>query len=390
MELLPKIIAAVILAVVSCAAPSQAQEHSTLNGYAIRITYWGKQYVYTPMYGPELKGDTEFGLVPQAYTRPTSKDDDHVSLVRIAASFEGGAWQIKISVIRGGFQDKGEHAVATYSARVGESVRVREMAGLGVEPFEVTIVPVIPEAVAPPEVTNKTRSIGVVSLTPGMIPQPYRLLLQNLSHKRVAALEVNAYGDKERLYLMWPRGEWDRPLMEAGATFEMELQSAPRGQSAFGEHPPNRPDRFEVATVVFEDGTYEGEPFLAALINALMAGSKAQLEQVLALLREAFEATGDSNKDVVLNLKRGASGLSEEAEPAQIKELGARFRTLDDYQKPNLKTYATLGLHDVKASLLKDIDEFERGNAADSGLLRAWLSKTRDKYGKWLNALERR
>ena len=379
---------------VSCATlthagAAPAQERRPLNGYAIQILHRDNLFSQNAMKGPELKGKTGFTLPPEMIVRRAGKDGEQVSLVWVAAHFEGEAWRIKVSVVRGEFYDRGEQEVANYAVRENEKVKISEVGEFGIDPFEVSIVRVVQVAAAQPAVRNKTESIEVLSVEAGLLPSPYRLALSNRSHKRVSALEVRTYSGERMLLLKWPEGTWDRPLMEAGGTCEVEMPSAGGGQTTAYGYVPEQSTSVEVTTVVFEDGTYEGEPYLAAVNRAERAGNKAQLERVVPLLRAAREAAdGGDLKSILAGLKQDVAHLGEDAGAAQLKELQNRYPTLNDEGKGNLANFLRTGLHKVKTAVLKDIEAFESGATATSGgAAGEWLLKTRERYEKWLSAL---
>jgi len=390
MEPLRMILALMIsCSTLTAAGAALSQERSPLNGYAIQIIYKDVPMSQHAMTGPELKGKTGFTLPPEMILKRGGKDGEQVSLVWVAAHSEGEAWRIKVSVVRGEFYDGGEQEVATYTVRENEKVKIVEVGEFGVDPFEVSIVRVVQAAAAQPAVRNKTQSIEVLSVEAGLIPSPYRLALSNRSHKRVLALEVRTYSGERMLLLMWPDGTWDRPLMEAGGTCEVEMPSAGGGQTTAYGYVPEQSTSVEVTTVVFEDGTYEGEPYLAAVTRAERVGSKTQLGRVVPLLRTAREAAdGGDLKSVLVGLKEDVSRLGEDAGAAQLKELQNRYPTLSDEGKRNLANFLRTGLHKVKTAVLKDIEAFERGTRpASGGAVGEWLLKTRERYEKWLSAL---
>lgn len=374
-------------------APARAalpQERPPLNGYAIQVAYGGGPPGLSPMSGPELKGRFGFSIPPEMIVKRADEDGEQVSMVWVAASFEGGAWRVRVSVVKGEFYDRGEQEVAAYVVRENEKVRVREVGRFGLDPFDVSIVRVVQAAAAQPAVRNKTESVEVLSVEAGLVPSPYRLALSNRSHKPVLALEVRTYSGDQMLLLKWPAGTWDRPLMGAGGTCEVEMPSAGRGQTKAHGYVPEQSTSVEVSTVVFEDGSYEGEPYLAAVTGAEMSGSRTQLGRVVRLLRTAREAAEDDTAGALPGLKEEVSRLGEDAGAAQLNTLHGQYPTLSADARPNLVNFTRFGLHKVKTTLLKDIEAFEREPRPPGGeALRGWLSKTRERYERWLSALSR-
>ena len=186
---------------------------------------------------------------------------------------------------------------------------------------------------------NKTESIEVVNVEVTTVPSPYRILLRNLSHKGVLALEVNTYSGDWMSPGKWPQGTWDRPLIGASGTYEEEMPSAGRGQTTPDGYVPEQSTGIEISTVVFEDGTYEGKPYLAATINAKMAGNKTQSARVIPILQTAQDSADDAGASVLTRLKEATSLLSDDADPARLKESRNRFPTLSEGERENLVNF---------------------------------------------------
>jgi len=384
-------IATVLLSLFVVALPTQAiqdRERPALSGYGVQITYQSGQSSHFLIPGPKLKVAGSFTLAPGEIIKPAATANDQVSMVKVSASFEKDIWRINISVIKGEFYDKGEQDVATFFVRENEKMTVKEMEQFGIKPFDISIVKVDQSAAILPKVRNRTQSIEVTNVEAITVPSPYRILLRNLSYKKVLTLEVNTYSGDQMILLKWPEGTWDRPLIEPGGTYEEELPSAGRGQVTDNGYVPEQSSAIEISTVVFEDGTYEGKPYLAAVTRAQMVGSKVQLGRVIALLQAAREPTGEINVRALTGLKEAISVLSEDVDPGQLKDLQAQFPSLDEGAKKNLANFVRSGLHKVKATLLKEIAAFEKEGQLTSGSsVTEWVGKTKDRCEKWVSAL---
>ena len=224
-------IATVLLSLFVVALPTQViqdRERPALSGYGVQITYQSGQSSHFLIPGPKLKVAGSFTLAPGEIIKPAATANDQVSMVKVSASFEKDIWRINISVIKGEFYDKGEQDVATFFVRENEKMTVKEMEQFGIKPFDISIVKVDQSAAILPKVRNRTQSIEVTNVEAITVPSPYRILLRNLSYKKVLTLEVNTYSGDQMILLKWPEGTWDRPLIEPGGTYEEELPSAGR------------------------------------------------------------------------------------------------------------------------------------------------------------------
>lgn len=366
------------------------QNRETLPGsrFAIQITNQRGQSFHLLLANAKSNNQSSFTLPPGEIVKRAEKDSEQVSEVVLTTSLEGNAWKIKVSVVKGEFYDKGQQDVASYLVREGEKVTVTEMEQFGVRPFDVVVVRVNDAAAVQPEVRNRTESIVVTRVEATITPTPYRLSLRNLSNKSVLAVELNTYSGEQMLALKWPQGTWDHPLIEPSGTHDEDLWSAGRGQATSYGYVPEQSTSIEVSTVVFTDGTYEGKPYLAAVTKAQTQGSKTQLRRVLKLLQSVQETTAGFDENELTGLKKSVSLLIEDFEPNQLKEVQDEFPTLDEVLRKNLGNFMRAGLHSVKAMLLKELETLEKTSQPQRRvLIKEWMSKTQEKYERWLSAL---
>jgi len=116
-------------------------------------------------------------------------------------------------------------------------------------------------------------------------------------------------------------------------------------------------------------------------------GSKTQLRRVLRLLQGVKESTASFDENPLAKLKKSVSLLGEDFEPNQLKALQDEFPTLDEVLCKNLANFMRAGLHSVKATLLKEIETLEQTGQPQRSLSKEWISKTQEKYERWLSAL---
>lgn len=194
--------------------------------YAIQLMREGKRALYFPLWREYLVGGKPIGFSHPSYQRTPAQGEPRVLMIRMIVSTEGGNWTTTLSVVREvRLIERREFSLARYTSRLNEVFKVNEATSVGVEPFELQIVAVEPEAARVPQLTNKTASMAVMHLSGTIAPQPYNLLLQNQSGKSVVGLEVNAYNGDRRSVLIWRKGLWLGFLIEPGSTYEMKVSS---------------------------------------------------------------------------------------------------------------------------------------------------------------------
>jgi hypothetical protein len=138
-------------------------------------------------------------------------------------------------------------------------------------------------------------------------------------------------------------------------------------------------------TVVFADGTFEGDLDQAANYLATRAGHRTQLARLVDVLDIAVRAGAVDLR----TLRRQVAALLDD-----VLDLGERQAALGRYpalgQVPAsvLSAPFTFGMHWVKQSLVDDISGFEKSNRrAGADYVRAWLESTRNKYADWFARL---
>lgn len=321
-----------------------------------------------------------------------------VSRLKIRALSEGDAVRIKVFAV---FDDSDpvdspgpkygarEQSVADYLAREGDTVTVRELARLGVEPLLLRVVKARPSPeeqllAAPPEIENRLKSVEVVGLTPDPVsPRWYKLSLRNLTQKSIVALEVyESEGGKRfgsQTMMQFTPG---RALIAPDAIFETQLSVGgtngrwtPQG---FVPDPP-RQLSFALGTVVFDDGTYEGDAQAAANIEAGQMGRRLQRKRILSLLNAITDSPGQDAKAALEKLKSQVGALRVDVDAAALNKLLARYPSLsEEHQRKRLMLEIMNGLKAGRGELLSRIAEFERTEGKIE--FSKWLSGMKEQY----------
>jgi len=241
-----------------------------------------------------------------------------VRAVRITPTLAGDAVTIKVSAILGVTYHDQEKAVAEYVLHENEKATVNALIGFGVEPFEITVVRQAPAPTSAPSVINRTQSIEVVGIELDPMNQPCSMLtLRNLSNKNVGGLWISfLVGDRPRgrTYYM---GEEGLALIGTGALFQRKVMPFEEAVQTPQGYVPRvaQSQSVLVATVLFEDGTFEGEPEFAAQMQGQLTGQKTQLIQIVALLRRALERVESAPLADLSGLKSEVSALKEAFDP---------------------------------------------------------------------------
>lgn len=337
---------------------------------------------------PELAATARnylFGAYNLTPNFQTSAERLPVQAVKLISYLENGAVKIKVKVFTGRKSFEKEEDVAEYSMREGERISVKELANFGVEPFEIAVVRVAPSVSALPAIENKTTSLQVTAIEPNFSTLPsYKISLLNASNKAVSALTCETVENgRNRLSGIW-QNKYGEYLIEPGATLVREM-SIPLEykKSVEGEIPKSASQQtFVISSVIFADGSYEGNASRAAQFHAWTLGRKTQVKQIIALL-ESFE-----NNSSAFNFSKfveQSAKLETKISESEFGKFLKQFPSLTENEKAFLRDGVEGLSDDVKTEFTtgtqKRLKELEP-NAA-----RIYLKALKEKYQNWLALL---
>ncbi|HUQ33497.1 MAG TPA: hypothetical protein VM095_15350 [Pyrinomonadaceae bacterium] len=377
------------------AAPLQeSRSRPAPTGLALEIVFYqGKAPAYQPVSHPEAKQlGAWYALFGHLPSWQPAADSLPVKAVNILPRLEGDTVRISVSVHLGVKFFEREEPVATYNVRENETITVSELTRFGVVPFEIKLVRVNPVLTSPPPVVNNTQSLAVSGIEAFHSTLPtYKLTLQNLSGKNVAALGVEVHVNGQRRISSMPQGEDGKTVIEAGATHKLYVAAANNAQMTGDGYAPELPPNQEIiiTTVVFTDGSYEGDAETAASFRAFQVGRKIQVARLVALLRQASESIDADTATALESLKTQVASLGNQAEAAAVNDLRREFPTFNRNGRVDVKASIEIALNGVKTDFLKEIQKYqrERAESKDEGNYRAWLGARKARYEKWLSNL---
>lgn len=383
-------------------AAAQAQKTPTTTttaspaptGLALEVTHLkGREPAYDVVHasGPAPRG-TWYGLFGRVPGWRPAEGSLPTRAVNVVSRMEGDQVRVVVSVHQGERFHEKEAFVSTHLMRVNEGVEVGELTRFGVEPFALKVVRVGALPTNPPSLVSRAPSIVLTGVAPtGDTTLPtYRVSVQNLSAKDVAALCVEVRVGGERQLSTIRQGHEGERLMTGGGTYELELPGANEARpTAEGYAPAAPPDQeVRVTAAVFADGSFEGDARTAARFRAFVHGRRTQLARIVPLLREALAGADDA--DGVTAAKRfheRVSALGDRAEEADVNALWKEFPTLD--RGTNLKLTLEITMNGVKREVLREVEKFALSEMEQPGAgdFRAWLGASKERYERWLARL---
>ncbi|HEV2801244.1 MAG TPA: hypothetical protein VGW12_12145 [Pyrinomonadaceae bacterium] len=294
--------------------------------------------------------------------------------------------KIKVSLHRGERQFDEQTEVAVYDLAEGETTVAEKLKEFGVEPIEFSVVRVRPQTRVLPYFESQVSALQLVGIEPRETLFPsYVMRLRNLSGKDIAALRVTYLNEQGQLILTGAQNPRDETLIKAGEVYELRANGGASGEMMPEGYAPDGLQKVSVLTVLFMDGTFEGQPQKAAEMIALKHGRKLQLTRAVALMQKTLQASNEDEATAAKRFRAQVSALKEEVEPQTVDYLAQRFPTLSAKDKNRLHDGVRFYLHRVKTDLLKAVAEFAA--SPDRVTFREWLERTRDDYEKWIGRL---
>ena len=358
---------------------------STATGLAVEVTYFeGRAPAYEQVRRTKLpRGEGSwFGLFGRVKEWQLPAGTEPVSAVRVVPFLDGETVKVTISVLRGAkFLDL-EDIVGTYTVRENEGLAVDALRDFGVEPFKLKLIRVTPQTPEVPTVLNQTKSLEVVGieLISGTFPR-YKLTLHNLSEKNISAIRINIMrGGKLSLSGM-PQGDHGEPLVKAGGLKELnEMLVTDAEVTAAGYSPASpRGQQVVITTLVFEDGSYEGDSAPAATHRGFVIGNKTELKRIVALLEDALASSLS-----IENVRTQLSKLSYDFDQSDVSVLANEFPGIE---RDKLQTPIEAAIHLLRKDVLDHLDGFQPGPGS-SGDFRVYLQTMKDRYAGWLLRLD--
>jgi hypothetical protein len=140
---------------------------------------------------------------------------------------------------------------------------------------------------------------------------------------------------------------------------------------------------------VFDDGTFEGDAEIAAAVRGYRAGEKLVLPRLIPLLDGALSFTDTNLIEALKKLEAQVSSVVTDADPKIVQTLSSEFPQDGSRRSGEIKATMEVTSTTIKSNLLKEIHvlQNERAESLNVDLYRAWLTKTRERYEKWLARL---
>jgi hypothetical protein len=266
---------------------------------------------------------------------------------------------------------------------------VEELRQFGIQPFKIKLVRLPPTLGPVPDILLKEiQSLLVVKAVANDSTLPsFQISLLNQSGKDVLALAVNVTANTMVKMTSLPRGVEGKPLIEAGKVHELRVAAPLRARQTMGGYEPFTPtnQRIEITTVVFADGTFEGDPAAAARFKLTRAREKAELSRLIPLLKNAM-ISPENVTDALKNLERNVRFPSDDSATAPDRS-ASNSPTMAPPEPGANQADVEPGLPPIRADLVKEIRRLQSDDRLDKNRYIAWLGATKKRFESWLARL---
>lgn len=317
-----------------------------------------------------------FGQLPSARL-PGGPPVDKVVLSFVR---EGNRARVAVYVHRGGEVNPESLKVAECVVGEWQEYTVTELAAYGVAPIRLSVVRRVEVELVAPRVDNGVKAVEVSEIKIHAEVPSFELVLRNASDKDIRAVEIEEYRGMRRKGGP-PMYDWKRgPSIKPGKTLSVTLEFGWNGKATQGGHVVEPADRVQIKSVLFADGTYEGDSLFAARAEAYREGRRIQLGRVAEALRGLEEAPVDYSS--LQGLTQRVEMLETSAEWSAVNAFAERYHVTEGEQLGRLKGQIELGMQLQRAATLSELNNFlaHTVQASDPAWAQRWVKAMRERY----------
>ncbi len=222
-------------------------------------------------------------LFPRIAGWHPAEGGEPVAAIQYVAAREGETVRVKVGVLFGR-PHRRELDVAELLVVHGRTVPVEELRQFGVEPVRLSLAPVGPLALFPPNVETATDGLDVTVDLITEAPPRYRVAVRNRTGRAVAGFGVES-SRRGRPALTTRKGDpFGAAIVPPGETYTFDLTNSGALLDGPAIVSPEPFDTIAITFVLWEDGTHEGDARTARERLDVEAARRAQLVRIVGLL----------------------------------------------------------------------------------------------------------
>jgi hypothetical protein len=124
-------------------------------------------------------------------------------------------------------------------------------------------------------------------------------------------------------------------------------------------------------------------------VRGYQAGEKIVLPRLIPLVEAALNSSNGNLIEALKNFEVQVSSVRTDADPQIVKTLSSEFAQSSDGRKITITETMEFTATTIKSNLLKEIHllQNEEAQSLNADLYRTWLTKTKERYEKWLARL---
>ena len=307
-----------------------------------------------------------------------------VDTVQLVFAREGSGARVTVYAHRGSGESRESLKVAECFVSERQEYTVTQLAAYGVEPLTLSVVGRVEVELVPPRVDSRLQGVEVSEIKIHAEAPSFELVLRNVSDKEIRAIEIEEYRG------MMSKGpppmyDWKQTLpVKPKKTFSVTLEFGWNGKETPEGHAVEPPDRVQLKSVLFTDGSYEGDSRFAARAEAFREGRKIQLKRLLELLRGLEETPADYTS--LQGLAQQVEMLEPTVEWPAVNAFAERYQVLYGDELERLKGLIESGMKLQRGIMLNEVNRFlkQTSPASDPAATQRWLKMMREGYEKAL------
>jgi hypothetical protein len=385
---------ALTLLTVAYGTPLQQQSQPVTSRLALEVTYYSGRpptYQTVPPAGSE-PGGSWYGMFRRIDSWKGQPGALPAEAVRVTSKLEADQVSVFVSTLSGEKALENEVPVTKFIIRENQKVTVEELKQFGIEPFEIKLVRVAYTPLAIPTIDNRVGSLVIVNTevaNDSTLPT-YKLTLVSHAGKTIIALGIDVLVDGKVGLTGIHQNPEGQVFIIPEKTYQLKVAAVRRAQTGANGYSPGSPpnQKILIKSAVFEDGTYEGEAEVAAIVMSHRAGEKMVILKLIPLLTDAINAADTNFPEGLKKLEAQVSMLSTDAEPKAVQSLMTEFPQVKQSATFDAKRAIEFGAETTKRNLLKDLGKLEADSQSlDANTYRELLGRAKERYEKWLAGL---
>jgi hypothetical protein len=343
--LTPSMVSVLALLTLSPAAPAQTATTDTSRGFSIR---YADGRINTRPLRP--RGGMMTAIFPRIEGMETARDGLALNGLEVNHVLQGDELVVTVSLLYRTGENRGTVPVATVRVAADRPIEVSELKRYGVAPITLSIVSIPATYAFVPRGVSVSPYVDVQAAPVGPNAAAYRISITNRAPFPLMWFRFEAHRSEGSPISALKRADRDFPLIMPHAEYTFELPSGTMGQSAGDDPGAWHPvDRLELTSLMWQDGTVEGDETTAAEKAGWDRRRSTYLRAVVTILR------------------------------AEHRSIAALRNDISAYRPPDVE------MGQVSAGLIDQLDRLGRQQLSSDGLdFQAWLRRTIAEHELWL------